>query len=425
MPAGGLPAWPSALAFLAMASLVSYRAVSILNVPGPPSSTFWALADFRDAIYYPVIAFLHGHNPYDVVLYRQTYPVLQKFLYPPLALVVHLPFGFLPFERAELIYFVGTLALTLLLAMVTLRAAGVADTAGNVFGLGAAILASRPGQWTVVLGQVTLQMVIASYLALGLARDRPGLASLAVAFTMIKPTFGVPLAALMLARGDVRPVAVGVVLAAVPSLVATAVLVHVAGGIGPLIESLRADLAFSAYGSFTDVRALTSRSRIDIVTLVAHLAGRDLGRAVGTGLGLVVVGLGCVTVARLARRGERAGLPPITTGVVCMTMLLCTYHNAYDGVLLTLPAVQLALAPPPPLLARPGLRRLMLLLVLVPAVNYLGTTTMLATLGIPESLQALPIVLNAAALLVALVLYLRLAWQIPHTSRDIESGLTT
>src|SRR5262245_26744521 len=65
-------------AFLVVAALLLVRALTLLNVPGHPTHHGWALQDFRDAIYYPVVAFLAGHNPYDVQGYFAHYPVGQE-----------------------------------------------------------------------------------------------------------------------------------------------------------------------------------------------------------------------------------------------------------------------------------------------------------------------------------------------------------
>src|SRR5437660_1423304 len=96
----------AAAAFAVAIALAAYRAASLLNIPGQPKDdTRWALGDFRDAIYYPVVAFLHGDNPYDRP-YAEKYPVYGvQAPYSPFALIVHAPLGLLPYEVAEWVYF--------------------------------------------------------------------------------------------------------------------------------------------------------------------------------------------------------------------------------------------------------------------------------------------------------------------------------
>ena len=48
--------------------------------------------DFRDAVYYPVVALRDHVNPYDAGMYFRHYPVGQEFpLYTPVHLLLHLP----------------------------------------------------------------------------------------------------------------------------------------------------------------------------------------------------------------------------------------------------------------------------------------------------------------------------------------------
>ncbi|MFN8644343.1 MAG: hypothetical protein U0802_22805 [Candidatus Binatia bacterium] len=137
----------AALLFAAVAGLLALRAWHLVNEPGAPSHERWVLQDFRDAIYYPVVAALDGVNPYDVPAYRSRYPVGQEFpVYSPLTLLLHLPYGLLPYRAAEAAYVAVTLALTLLLAGVSLRLAGAAARADRVLILAALLLLSRPGR---------------------------------------------------------------------------------------------------------------------------------------------------------------------------------------------------------------------------------------------------------------------------------------
>src|SRR5215831_17461570 len=81
----------------------------------------WAMRDFWDLVYYPVVAFLSGENPYDTARFLALYPVDNPFpLYLPAVLLVHLPIGLLPVQTASTVYFVLTLALSFLLVLVGL-----------------------------------------------------------------------------------------------------------------------------------------------------------------------------------------------------------------------------------------------------------------------------------------------------------------
>src|SRR5262249_50075238 len=105
----------------------------------------WAMRDFRDVVYYPVVAFLSGANPYDIERRRDIYPLTNPFpLYPPAVLLVHLPLGLLPVQMASIVFFVLAVALTFLLAFVCLSFNKINVTITGVFFIGGLLLLSRP-----------------------------------------------------------------------------------------------------------------------------------------------------------------------------------------------------------------------------------------------------------------------------------------
>ena len=114
------------LVLAAVVGVLVQRAASRANQAGRLDPARWALQGFRDAVYYPVVAFLDGRNPYDQDAQARTYPVGQSFpLYLPLTLVAHLPFGLLPHAKAGALYFIVTIALTTAVAWLAIGGAGV------------------------------------------------------------------------------------------------------------------------------------------------------------------------------------------------------------------------------------------------------------------------------------------------------------
>jgi hypothetical protein len=390
-------------AFACVAALLSYRAFLNLNVPGQPHAQYWALQDFRDAIYYPVVAFLSGHNPYDWATYHNLYPVDVAFPpYSPLTLVIHLPLGLLPYETAELVYYAFTLALAVVLARLTLTACHLAADVAHVFGLAALILISRPGHVCLLAGTNTLTVVVAVYVALLLAKQRPWIAGLAVAVSTLKPTFGAPLMLLLLVRGDVRPVLIGATVGGLVTACAIGVLAHAAGGVLPLLDSLRRDLpAFDANPANVPLSTIT---RVDAIALLGHALGGALPISVSLVIGLGIVALGAVAIHRLARHpDERA--QRLATMLACMTILSCTYHQIYDALLLTWPLTLLAVGQwglRVPL--SPWLRWSLLALLAVPSVNYLTSATAIAHLGINGAAWTAVTSLNGGAVLLSLLI---------------------
>ena len=65
--------------------------------------------------------------------------------YTPLFLLVHAPFGLLSHYPSQLSYFVLTIALTLVLAWLSLWMCGRSPTLASVTGIAAMVLVSRPG----------------------------------------------------------------------------------------------------------------------------------------------------------------------------------------------------------------------------------------------------------------------------------------
>ncbi|MFQ5666142.1 MAG: glycosyltransferase family 87 protein [Candidatus Binatia bacterium] len=370
------------LAFLCVVALVSYRAATRLNVPGHPDDINWVLQDFRDAVYYPAVAFLQGKNPYDPERYMAAYPVSRPLpLYGPVNLLIHLPFGLLPFEYSELAYYAFTILLTLALARLTLGLSGLPVSVPHTCGLAALILLSRPGQMNLLLGQVTLQCVIATYLALHYARPRPWLAGAGLAVCTFKPTFGLPLAVLMLCRRDHRAVTIGMTIAALLSTAVVLVLVRATGGVGAFLHAALATQQGFATQPFNE--AVSAPFRIDAPALVQRLAGVSFG---GTGKLLAALGVlsvGAVAVRRAAGSCRETPGRALSTTLVCLTVLTWTYHQAYDLLLLTLPVTALVADQwVPQGLRQPRLRWVLVILLGVLAVNYLASATVIEGLGL-------------------------------------------
>src|SRR5262249_21229497 len=184
---------------------VVFRLVSLANIFGWRAT--WLLTDFDETTYYPIAAFLAGGNPYNAVTFLASYPVDSPFpLYLPMILLIHLPFGLLSVQMASTVYFILTLLLTFCVGFVSLTVNKLTVKITDVLLIGGLLLFSRPGHWNLLLGQVTLQFVLATYAALFYAKHRPILSGLGLALSTMKPSFGLPLAILMLIQGHVRPV---------------------------------------------------------------------------------------------------------------------------------------------------------------------------------------------------------------------------
>ena len=156
----------AALVFALAAAAVGGRTLASLNVAGRPDIPRYGMHDFRDAIYYPAVALLDGRNPYDVPDYTARYPVARKFpLFAPMTLLVYAPLALLSPDAAAVVFLVGSLALTLVLAALLLAAAGIARTPARVLGLAAGVILSHPGQMGLFVGQGVILFAIGLVLA--------------------------------------------------------------------------------------------------------------------------------------------------------------------------------------------------------------------------------------------------------------------
>jgi hypothetical protein len=418
------------LACGAAVAVVSLRVWTHLNVPGEPHVPRYALQDFRDAVYYPALAFVHGENPYDQPPYMAAYPVGDGLApYSPLTLFLHAPITFLPYRAAELVYYGVSVALTVALGALALALCGVRLTVARVAALGAALLLSRPGHWNLFNGQVTLQVVLPMLVALWCARDRPLLAGVALAVTTFKPTYGLPLAALLAFRGEWRPVIVGGVVAGAFTTLVLVRLVTAAGGVAPFVAAIQS--SYAARGLETRKQPEHSPYRVDVVALAGRLLGRSPTIAETLVLTAATLAVAAFGLRRTRRRGaavlDGAGVLDGARGgfdrdarvhaasIASLGILACCYHQQYDLVVLALPLAALVWrADAWPWRGHPMVRAAALALVVVPLVNYLGSGTGIATLGLSSSALLAASSLDNLALLALLAIFVAAAGYEPH-----------
>lgn len=390
----------SALAFALVVGALTYRAFGGSSLPFGDTRG-WLLHDFGETVYYPTRAVLDGRNPYDAATYVHLYPVERPFPpFAPVSLALYLPFAVPVPALAGQIWYGFTVLLTVVLAWVVLRAARQTASAAAVLGLAAAILASRPGHANLLNGQQTVVVVLGAYAALLYAGSRPWLAAIGVALSTLKPQFGVPLGLLLAAGGHFRVAALGAALSGFGSLAVLLALPAGAetGSVGTFLET--------ALGSASriDEKATTWWSQIDARYLLHHVVGES-SVLVDDLVSLLLLAVGALTVRHLAQR-EAPGDDGLAIGVTCLTTLLCVYHQSYDALLLTLPLFLLVVGRgAPPWDRHPLVRVALGVLLAVPAVNYLATWHVLERLGITGGWWLLITAVNAAALSLALSLY--------------------
>jgi hypothetical protein len=395
----------AALAFATISALVAARTVANLNIPGQPTVERFGLQDFRDNFYYPSVALLEGRNPWDYDDYRTHYAIDRPLPpYSPISLLLHVPLALLPYRAAMAADFVVNLALLVLLAALAVRGAGLAAEPWRVLLVAAALVLGRPGHMTLYIGQCSALMAVGCTTALLEGRRKPWLGAIGLAVACAKPSYGGPLGILMLGRGDVRAFLLGAALAAALGVVSGLGPMRAAGGFGPLLESVRGSMRVVATDS--TFNEPTSLIRLDPVSLVGRILGRPPGTLVNVVLAVVILGAAALLMRRLAARGEPEPRT-ISNSLGCLAILLATYHQPYDALILALPVTALLLMPGP-FTAR---RAVLALLMLVPAANYLATFTLLERFAVPRFAWLVISESNGVALALALILGMGLAWE--------------
>ncbi len=425
------PRWQTVVAFLLLAAAIggtSSRFWRHLIVPGAPADPgHFVFVDFVDAVYYATVAFIAGDNPYDQATYLAKYPVLERCsLYSPISFVMHAPLALLSFVHAAAVYFLLSLVLTVGIGVLALRWARVDATPARIAGLGAFLIAMRPGRTNLMLGQVTVAAVLFTYVALRDARKRPWVAAAALAAATFKGTFGIPLAALMFLRGEKKTVMLAVLLGVVVTVPATARLVHAVGG-PTLLHSFAA--VYDSRRAIEEKRPEHAPFRVDVVALAGRMMDRSPTTAETAFLSLAVFGVAAAGLVALRRRGAHPRIdgPPgdenddedlHSAGLVVLAIVVGLYHQIYDVLALTLPLVVLSWRPDArPWRDHPRWRLLALAALLVPFLNFFSAESLLSRLGLAVQEQLVASSVNAVAILVALLTYAGLALRWPRPDR--------
>jgi hypothetical protein len=362
----------------------------------------WVLSDFRHAVYFPSRAFWDGLNPYNSTAYMQRYPVnMAASLYAPATFLLFGPLGLLPLGLSSIVYLGLTVVLTLALPWAACRVIGWRPGLPVILVLGGLLLLSRPGHWNLLSGQVTLIPVLGTYCALALARHEPRTAGLGLAVALLKPSFGLPLLLALLARGAGRAVGWGAAIAAALNIPVLIVLARREGGIAPLITTVTE--SYRMFAGHPENSPVHSVWRVDLASTLSRLMDQPLGGIAGLLLGGAV--LVPVILASRWRGPEHSARDAALDSLVCCAVLLSLYHQAYDLLLLALPAAALIFE----VRRRNRVQRADLaqaILLGLIALNYLSTQSALAALRLGPAARLAILSLNGLALVGLFAIYL-------------------
>src|SRR5262249_49479468 len=222
---------------------------------------------------------------------------------------------------------------------------------------------------------------------------------------MIKPTFGIPIALLMLAQRYIRQVCYGVFMAVSVNLFLITVLIYSSGSIDRFLEVLIKN--HETLLKDITVDPVTSHA-VDINTFISHFIGRPLNYMVQIAILIAVLGV-CSWVLRPAARPSDESFHTLSIGIVCLATLLSVHHQAYDLLLLTLPFIGLVFHKFPNEFYSSYRYGLSTSLLTILVLNYAATNSVIPFGQTTSALWLVLVSINGAVLLVLFFLWIRAA----------------
>ncbi len=297
--------------FLLAVGAMSWRLERHWPCAGRPDAEHWALASFRDVVYYPLRAVDDGVNPYDTTRgdparYLERYDALDTLpLYSPLMLVLYAPLAAWPLDASLVAMSVVNLALFACLAVLAIRVAGRRPTFAAVVALATLLLISQPGRGVFFSGQFALPLALAAIAAVDLGDRRPWLGGAMVALAVCKPSYGGPLGLLLTARRDWRSGLGGLAAGAGVAVLGMTAIFARAGVTSPSAAFAVVAANQSNFAHNPTVVAHTNRGRIDLAAVIEYLINQPLPAWTGAAVAIAVLGLTAAILWRAGFKSER------------------------------------------------------------------------------------------------------------------------
>lgn len=418
-PNGAVRLWLTCAAWLSLAvvtGMIAIRVSSHYQEPGRFDVHNQGYCDFHNGVYYPALAFTERFSPYGQN-YANNFPVERPIpMFAPTVLLLHAPIAWLDLRTAEVFFYLLMVFLLVLISAWSLRVAGWSQASWLVGGLAAFLAASRTGYGTLFTGYFTFELVLGTLLAV-FAGHRPVAGGIGLAIACIKPTTGIPLVILMLARGQVKTVLVGL---AIVGLTSVAALLWVASDGTSL--TLAEQIRDSQQQHRDDPNELPANTwtRVDLLAVVAKWFDWRPNDLQHLGVMLPLIALPALAVWRF-RRFEPEGGPEgpsagLSAAVILLSINVCIYHHYYDILVLT--PVVLAAVSGSCGWRQTGFQRWIVGgLCLFPIVNYLTSNMVLDRLQLHSTLEKVFTSANGAMLAIALAIC---TWQLWRAGTPVE-----
>ncbi|QDV42910.1 hypothetical protein Enr13x_27610 [Stieleria neptunia] len=401
-------------------TLTAVRTVSRYQTPGSSNPATQGMCDFHNGLYFPATALLAGKSPYGQQ-YADEYPVSRQIpFFSPVILVLHAPLTFLPLPVADVLFFVISVLLVIVLAMLCAKAAGVGRANGAagaggrltwVASIAAAIVFSRSGHISLYNGYFTIELALATIAAIHFAKDRPMTAAIALTLVSAKPTFILPLGFLMLARGNYKALGLGAAISVLGAgLPMTYLAYHegiratgsidMAAGLDKIVDDI--GTAQQVHMKTQDESPVDSWTRLDALATVCKWTGSDPGQMVHLAVMMLILAWPMVILFYRSRHGLDDGVAGGTGCLMLVATLTSLYHQSYDAMVVVAPTVGLLLASTEFWRSvSPSTRGVLGALMVFPAFNYLSTRSFLTRLDLGDIGFGVITSLSGVALMIA------------------------
>lgn len=327
-------------------------------------------------------------------------------MFYPSTLVLHAPFGFLQVQVAQWVFLGLNFLLMLLVVHLSIRFAGYPPWPALVFALSGFFLMTRPGVLNFYGAQVTLLHVLGCLLALQFGKSRPALAAIGLLMASCKPTFTIPLAILMLCRGNWKSVTMGTLLSIVVGLGAVAWIASNNDGIEKFAEHFQA-IYLDVESQPEIPKVVDSWTRVDMYSVLPRWEVIAADTKWELGLLAAIVAFAGLSVLLEKSDAQRDGSMGRFGILASLAVLISIYHQPYDALLLIIPLIalvfQLRSANPP---FGKLTSWILILLMAFPMLNFLGTRIVLNRLEITQGTIEWKIIVTANAIVLAAALLL-------------------
>ena len=386
--------WTNFLAlvfFLIVVSLVVFRVYFFRHVPGQSNPrTSVGLLRFHNEVYYPVRAFITGENPFVAEQLAAFHPDTEFGTAAPLptilpsTLLIYCGFGFLQLRYAEAVFIALSVLLSIVLSALLLKKCTEKSASiGGALFCSALMLISLPGTETFFTCPATMICVVGVAWALAYAQRKVWLASIGLTLAMIQPAIGIPVAILMLLRGNFTAIAGGLALLAITNGLAIGYIINNGG---PPLTDISYWQAFD-YRNYTaalpSVAANQSPLGLDLLLGIKTWAGNRLTLDLSTILPAVILILG-----GLALWSERSAEQRTTiisrSGMLIALVTIIVFAKSIDAMmLLWIPVVGVVVdGVRSEKSFSVGMRFLLGLLLVLPLFNYFATPFLMERLKI-------------------------------------------